>query len=215
MRLLLPIILCLTLPLSVAATSDDALFQDTFKGGLAPGWSWAREDKAAWRLADGALQIRRLPGNLWEKDNTAKNLLLRPPPKDVDTFTTEVTVSHVPTTFGDQAGLLWYRDDDNYVKLVKEWYDGRTWAVLAVERDGKAEYKEADCRAEWVAFRLTVNGDQVSAAFRPVGGTDWKSFETRFSFPAKDARIGLTAHHGPADQELWASFTDFRITGSK
>ena len=100
------------------------------------------------------------------------------------------------------------------MKLVKEWYDGRTWAVFAVERDGKSEYKEADCRAEWVTFRLTVNGDKVSADFRPVGGTDWKTFEP-FSFPSKDARVGLTAHHGPAEKDLWASFTDFRITRAK
>ena len=204
------LILCLAL----GTTTPEPLFHDPFKDRLCPGWSWVREDKTAWRLADGTLQIRRLPGNLWEKENTAKNLLLRPPPEGDDGFTAEVTVSHVPTTFGDQAGLLWYRDDDNYVKLVKEWYDGRTWVVFAAERDGKAEYKEADCRAEWVTFRLTVTGDQVSAAFRSVGGTDWKTIGS-FPFPAKDARIGLTAHHGPADQELWASFTDFRITGAK
>jgi regulation of enolase protein 1 (concanavalin A-like superfamily) len=197
------------------APDGTALFEDHFKDRLADGWSWVREDKDGWRVADGTLAVRAAPGNLWEKENTARNLLLRPPPKGIGSFTAEVTVSHTPVTFGEQAGLLWYRDDDNYIKLVKEFYDGRTWTVFAVERDGKADYREADCRAEWVTFRLTVAGDKVTAAFRPVGGTEWKGLGD-FTFTPRaekgdDARIGLTAHHAPADSDRKAHFRDFTI----
>ena len=132
-----------------------------------------------------------------------------------------MTVSHTPAVFGEQAGLLWYRDDDNYIKLVKEFYDDNTWVVFAAERNGKAEYREAGCRAQWVTFRLTVAGDKVSAAFLPVGGTEWKEMGA-FDFPAGGdgdkppaARIGLTAHHGPADADRWAHFRDFRISRTK
>ena len=203
---------------AVAPAEKDppVLFEDAFEEGLAAGWSWVREDKNDWRVADGSLQVRATPGNLWEGQNTARNLLLREPPKDVKAFTAEVTVAHTPIAFGEQAGLLWYRDDDNYVKLVKEFYDGKTWVVFAAERNGKAEYREADCRAEWVTFRLTVAAaDQVTAAFRAVGGTDWK-LVGEFTFPAKgDTRIGLTAHHAPAGSERRAHFRDFRITGAE
>ena len=192
------------------------MFEERFKSDLSPGWSWVREDKADWKLADGTLQVRMTPGNLWEKDNTARNLLLREAPKDAESFTAEVTVSHAPVAFGEQAGLLWYRDDDNYIKLVKEFYDGRTWAVFAAERDGKADYREADCRAQWVTLRLTVAGDKVTASFLPVGGTDWKQMGD-FTCPPRDnksatiARIGLTAHHGSADKKRWAHFREFGI----
>lgn len=188
------------------------LFEEKFQGKLADGWSWIREDKDDWKVADGTLQIRAARGNLWEKENDARNLLLRPPPKDVKSFVAEVTVSHTPVTFGEQAGLLWYRDDDNYVKLVKEFYDGKTWVVVAVERDGKAEYREADCRAEWVTFRLTVAGEKLTAAFRHVGGTGWKNMGGFTFDPKSDARIGLTAHHAPADSQRRAHFRDFRIS---
>jgi regulation of enolase protein 1 (concanavalin A-like superfamily) len=195
----------------IAAAADSTLFEDPFKSTLSPGWTWVREDKADWRIKDGALQVHATPGNLWEAENGARNLLLRAPPKETRSFAAEVTVSHTPVTFGEQAGLLWYRDDDNYVKLVKEWYDGKTWAVFAVERGGKAEYREADCRAEWVTFRLTITGDTVSAAFRPVGGTDWTSMD-QFKFdPRDDARIGITAHHAPRDSDRWSYFRDFRL----
>ena len=198
---------------SLAADQDPGtvLFEEAFKEKLSAAWSWVREDRDDWKIADGSLQVRATPGNLWEGQNTARNLLLREAPKDVKAFAAEVTVAHTPTDFGEQAGLLWYRDDDNYVKLVKEWYDGKTWVVVAVERNGKAEYREADCRAEWVTFRLTVTGDQVTAAFRPVGGTEWKSVGTFTFDPKGAARIGLTAHHAPAGSQRRAYFRDFRI----
>jgi hypothetical protein len=107
--------------LVLALVSEAVLFEDRFDGKLADGWAWVREDKADWRLKDGGgLQIRATPGNLWEAENTARNLLLRPPPRDAKAFVVEVTVSHAPETFGEQAGLFWYRDDDHYVKLTKE-----------------------------------------------------------------------------------------------
>lgn len=205
-----------TVALAIGAGPRDRapLFEDAFKTKLSDGWSWVREDKQAWRVDDGALQVRLTPGNLWEKENTARNLLLRPPPDGAKSFVAEVTVSDSPVAFAEQAGLLWYRDDDNYIKLVKEFYDGRTWCVFAVERDGKADYREADCRAQWVTFRLTVAGDKVSASFIPVGGTDWKAVGD-FDFSRRGARIGVTAHHGPADAERWAHFRDFRITAAQ
>ena len=194
------------------------LFVDPFERRLADGWTWHREDRGDWKLADGTLQVRLTPGNLWEKENTARNLLLRPPPEPAKAFAAEVTVSHSPVAFGEQAGLLWYRDDDNYIKLVKEFYEGRTWAVFAVERNGKADYRETDCRAQWVTLRLTVRGDMVTAAVLPVGGTAWKPLGEFDFAPAdagrKTARIGLTAHHGPADVERWAHFREFRVTGA-
>jgi regulation of enolase protein 1 (concanavalin A-like superfamily) len=210
--------------LTSAASNEPAgavVFEDPLKERLAEGWTWIREDKTGWRVADGTLRVRLAPGNLWEKENTALNVLLRDAPKDARAFAAEVSVSHAASAFGEQAGLLWYRDDDNYIKLVKEFYDGKTWAVFAVERGGKADYREVDCHAEWVTFRLTVAGDKVSAAFRADGGADWKDMGT-FDFPprgnqpdAPAARIGLTAHHGPANPERWAHFRDFRITREK
>ena len=211
----------LPLPALLALVAADApaprvLFEDTFRQRLADGWTWVREDRGDWNVADGTLQIRLTPGNLWEKENTARNLLLRDAPAGGKSFAAEVTVSHSPVAFGEQAGLLWYRDDDNYIKLVKEFYDGRTWVVFAVERDGKADYREADCRAQSVTLRLTVAGDKVAASELAAGSAEWKPMGA-FTFPPRDAegraaRIGLTAHHCPADADRRAHFRGFRVT---
>jgi regulation of enolase protein 1 (concanavalin A-like superfamily) len=194
----------------LAAAEAAVLFEDRFDGKLADGWSWVREDKDDWRLDGGALRIRATPGNLWEGENTARNILLRPPPKDVESFVAEVAVTHAPVAFAEQAGLLWYADDDNYVKLVKEFYDGKTWVVLAAERAGKAQYKESPCPAETVTFRLAVSGDGVVGQYRPEGAGDWTTVG-QFPFKAAGAKIGLNAHHAPAGSPRWAVFRNFRI----
>ena len=86
----LPLVLSLAL---LVAASDAPLFEDRFDGKLADGWSWVREDKGDWAVKDGALRIRATPGNLWEAENTARNLLLRPVPQRHKSFAAEVTVT--------------------------------------------------------------------------------------------------------------------------
>ena len=203
----------ITTAVLLAAAPAAVLFEDRFDGKLAAGWSWVREDKDDWRLEGGALRIRATPGNLWEARNGARNLLLRPPPEGTKSFVAEVTVTNAPATFGEQAGLLWHADDDNYVKLVKEFYDDKVWVVLAAEQGGKAQYKESPCPADTVTFRLTVSGDAIVGAFRPDGAAAWTQVG-RYPFKGAGAKIGINAHHAPAGTQRWALFKDFRILGA-
>ena len=201
----------IALALLASAAPGGVLFEDRFDGKLADGWEWVREEKDGWRVKDGSLEVRASPGNLWEAQNTATNLLLRPVPGGAGTFVVEVTVTNAPATFGEQAGLLLYRDDDHYVKLTREFYDGKTWVVLAAEQAGKAQYKEAECRAAKVVLRLTVGKGAVTGEFR-VAGTDKWTPVGRLPYESAGApRVGLTAHHGPAADARWATFNQFRI----
>ena len=61
-------------------SADEVVFRDDFRDRLAPGWSWVREEPAAWRIRDGALEFRLLPGNLWGPANDARNVLVRSAP---------------------------------------------------------------------------------------------------------------------------------------
>merc|ERR1711920_508444 len=73
----------------------------------------------------------------------------------------EVTVEVPPTpgNFGEQAGLFWYFDDDNYVKLVMEWMqDGNASIVLARE-------SQADGGPE-VAASITLDEEEVQQPLR-------------------------------------------------
>ncbi len=107
-------------------------YKADFSKALDKGWSFVREDKAEWRLKDGNLQLLAQPSNIWGKrNNKTENFLLRalPGPKS----TVEVTVHFNPRKEYEQAGLMLYLDDDNYIKFDRELYGGQSapWSSRA------------------------------------------------------------------------------------
>lgn len=199
-----------------------ALFEDRFDEKLRDGWSWVRPIESASAIVDGVLRVRPSSGTLWEADNTGSNLLLRPAPADVPSYEVEVTV--LPATgpakspgLYEQAGLLWYGDDDNYVKLCAEFYEDRWWVVLASERGGKAEYAQAKLGAEGdvlkpVRLRLTVGADgRATGAFKALDGAKWDAAGS-FEVPKSTTpRVGLLAQTGPDAPDRRVGFDDFLV----
>ena len=208
---------------AVRAAREATLFEDRFDDNkLQDGWAWVRPIESASAIADGVLRVRPSSGTLWETDNTGSNLLLRPAPGDVPAYEVEVTV--LPATgpakspgLYEQAGPLWYGDDDNYVKLCAEYYEDRWWVVLASERGGKAEYAQAKLEAdgdvlEPVRLRLTIAPDgRAAGAFRALRAAEWTpagSFERPdFANP----RVGLLAQTGPDAPDRRVGFDDFLV----
>jgi regulation of enolase protein 1 (concanavalin A-like superfamily) len=195
------------------------MFEDPFKSKLSNGWSWVREDPKAWRIDDDGLHVRALPGTLWLAANSAKNVLLRAVP-DANGFTLEATVANAPAQGGEQAGLIAYRDDDNYVKLVKEFLDGKQWIVLAREEGAKGAPVAkipVDGKAP-ARLRLEITATEAIASAQADAGDagEWKPIGKcplagEASSPLK---VGLVAHGGSQDADRWATFRDFRIATS-
>ena len=192
-------------------------FDEPFRDVLKGGWEWVRGDDKAWRIADGQLWVRPATGTLWETDNTGRNLLVRDAPDD-DSYAVELTVTGAtgardPGLY-EQAGLVWYGDDDNYVKLLREFYDGRWWVVLASERAGKAEYKQSKLDTDAVRFRLTIGKGRATGAFKdPGAAADWQDAGS-FDLPkAAKPRVGLLAQTGPDAPDRQVGFDDFAVRG--
>ena len=120
--------------LSAEGADGKLLFEDRFQKQLKDGWSWVREDRAAWRVTEKGLEIRTQPGNMWGGANDAKNLLKRDAPvAEGKALEVKVTVTNAPTGQYEQAGITWYHDDSNMVKLVKEQVNGKIHVVMGRE----------------------------------------------------------------------------------
>ena len=182
------------------AAEPQLIFEDKFEGKLAEGWSWLRENPGAWRLKDGALEIRVEPGGA----SNVKNALVRKAPdRGQGTLAIEVTVANhtVPTNQYEQAGITWYRNGNPVLKLVKERVDGELCII-----PGKVPMA-----SQTVQLRLIVTADMFKAQFRPDGKGEFRTAaEGKLPGP-EDDQVSIQCYNGPADAEHWIRFDDFRI----
>ena len=190
--------------------SGKLVFKDGFASDLGEGWSWIREDSASWEVAGGVLRIRTLPGSLWGEGNDAKNVLVRAIPEMVE-YATEAFVTKLPEEGGEQAGLLWYLDDANNIKLVKEMVGGRLVIVMAREEaDQPGVVGEVPFGPARAQLRLALTGGIVRGYYRPSGEEDWQPIGE--CAPVEGARVGLCTHgRVPETEERWAEFEDFSV----
>eukprot|EP00746_Dinoflagellata_sp_MGD_P012387 gnl/MRDRNA2_/MRDRNA2_126411_c0_seq1.p1 gnl/MRDRNA2_/MRDRNA2_126411_c0~~gnl/MRDRNA2_/MRDRNA2_126411_c0_seq1.p1 ORF type:complete len:393 (-),score=80.70 gnl/MRDRNA2_/MRDRNA2_126411_c0_seq1:15-1193(-) len=192
--------------------AESEVFQDAFKGPeLGSGWRWVREENATWRLGEDALEIEIKPGGLWGRvfsELPGPPLLVRSF-DNANAFEVTVTMPSTPGRRGEQAGLVWYIDDDNYAKLVVEWgSDGTANVVFAREENcepsvcNKASL-DGDAAYEPIRLRMELSGDG-SELSGVVNGTYYMRLVGRCSatcagWSGKPTLIGLSAHGGTAE----------------
>ena len=181
---------------------------------LPEGWAFLREDAGGWRYVGDRLELRSQKGRIWAGDG-ATNLLLHASKAAGQRVTADV--SHTaPKTKYEQGGLLVYRDDDHFVKLINEFIDGEYYVVMAREVGGKGKvFTKIKTGEKGIRLRLAVSGDQVAASYAHLGSDQFKpAGECELPW-ASDARFGLFTQDG-ADQELrWVGFENISVSRVK
>ncbi len=203
-----------SLSVCAAADEDGVLFKEDFNGRLQPGWQWVREAADEWRIRDNELQVRSQPGRIWG-GNDAKNVLLVRPPKPQD-VAASVSVAHQPKEQWEQAGLLWYVDDDNFVKLISEHIDGEMHVVIAREQAGQGRVVgKIKVPTANLQLRLKIQSKTVTGQWRVTDADAWSDAGTCDLDIKGDRRFGLFTQNGPADQVRWVRFDRFVIAELK
>jgi beta-glucosidase len=97
---------------------DIKSISDEFEGSVGSQWEWIRENKTNYSLSkkSGALTITSEVGDVAEATNNAKNILLQSANNDW-TIETKLVSSRTPSQ-PENAGILVYQDDNNFVKLM-------------------------------------------------------------------------------------------------
>jgi regulation of enolase protein 1 (concanavalin A-like superfamily) len=203
--------------LPATAGEPDVIFQDDFKGKLADGWTWVREDPKAWRVTEDGLEVRIQPGNMWGPSNNAKNVLVRPVPDPAtQPLEVSVTVSNKPTEQYEQVDLVWYYDDSHQIKIGLEQVDKVLCLVMGrEEKDGTRTIAKTPIEALRLDVRFLVSGDKLKGQYRPAGEKEWKD-AGECTLPVKgEPKISLQVYQGPATVERWGKFTAFKIVKGK
>jgi len=184
----------------VLAGEPRVLFEDGFHKKPGDGWTWLRENRAAWRIRADGLEIRVEPGVA----ATVKNALLRKSPdRSKVKFAVEVTMTFTtpPTQQYEQGGITWYHEGKPVFKLVHEHIDGKEWII-----PGK---KPAPGKT--VQLRLVVDGRRYAAQYREDEKGKFQTAGTGQLPPPGRDQVSIQCYNGPPDAEHWIRFDNFRI----
>ena len=198
---------------------DTESVSDEFNGGTVdPRWKWVRENKSTRSLSvkPGSLTITGEPGGVLEATNNARNLLLQSANNDW-TIETRLVCSRSPSQ-PENAGILAYQDDDNFVKLMFRAVV-KTTRVRGVQPGTIDLVMEENGIAKSLAtfnLRNEVTGDNalslklekrgsIYTAYYSLDGTNWELLGTA-SLLLKDIRAGLIVCDGTVAQYMKSTF---------
>ena len=211
----------------------DQCVVDDFSGEQLDRERWptiVRENPDGYRLADGALEIDMLQGDMISNHlsgnivTNAQNMILTDIPEG--RWVAKVTVElPVGATQHDQAGFIIYDDDENFTKGVYfppygDAVNGRMEYLF--HKDGEIRYQgglddpTVTNAPRTLHLRLTSTGENVSMAYSRDGQT-WVSVGRAAPISEySDPQLGFLAAHGPAEIEEpeTARFTDFSLCTS-
>ncbi len=184
----------------MSESEEEVVFQENFEGELDADWMWLREHPDCWRMRDGGLEIMVEPGVA----ATVRNALVRPAPdRSRGIYAIEVTIFNhtVPTQQYEQAGITWYQNGEPVFKEVKELVDGEVLVIPG----GRPMPTQS------VRLRLVVDSESWEARFRPEGAAGFSTAATGELPAAEMEQVSLQCYNGPAGEEHWIRFEDFRI----
>jgi len=137
------------------------------------------------------------------------NILIRPLPAKARMAS--VTVEFEPEIQYEQAGLIFYVDDDRYIKLVKEYVDRSPWIVMVVEIDTKITLFQKKPAPDGLV-RIAYKWDENTVTCVYWDGNGERIEVGTGEFPRRPTpQIGLFTQNGNPGLERWASFRDFEM----
>jgi regulation of enolase protein 1 (concanavalin A-like superfamily) len=204
------------------------LLVDDFEGKLKLNWKPVREDESHVSLTShpGKLTITTQRGTIhaheladaFAEGTQAKNIYLIDNPllPDVDFVATTCVTGFIPQTTYQQAGLIIYDNDDNYVKWGYEF----DWQAGAGQRfvfvwETKAEPHHGPLPNQTGLDRYWVRITKRGRAYEYSSSTDGKNFTVHGEEPweGEPKRIGLLAKNGgdKTALEMEAQFEFFEL----
>jgi hypothetical protein len=196
-------LLLILLSVVPAAATIAQGFDDEFNSMIMKsGWTWVREDRAHWQFTGNELQITTQPGALMETQyNDVKNILLQPAP--TETFRFETKLWFDPDSAYHNAGLIYYLDDDNYIRVTRGIYQpigggniNGVWMEWEIAGVPHIEWVDG-ITMNPIHLRLSrTNGTYFFATYGP-DGVIWRRInDGTISFSSGTPRIGLQAADG-------------------
>jgi hypothetical protein len=206
-----------------AITSDQRtqpapIIQDEFDNPqLSPLWYWIREDHTHWNLdkRPGWMQIITQAGEIWRGHGPdVKNILLQDFPDSLPSFEIATKLSLNPIVNWQSAGLIFYKDDSNYVVLFYGYhteYGGKCVRFQSEEKDVNSEMEIAlNEPPQFIYLKIVKVGDDFTGYFSS-DNSSWTRMGNHINRSGVTS-VGLIANNGTdVLRPVEAAFDYFRL----
>ncbi|HVK25714.1 MAG TPA: ThuA domain-containing protein [Actinokineospora sp.] len=178
-------------------------------------WSTiVRPDPSKYRVNAGNLEIDTSGGDIYQAAaGNPTNFMLQSMPAGDWTIQTKVDGSSFNEIY-QQAGLMVYKDDANYIKL--DYLASSTTKTVELRNEiNNATVQPAPngsgiTQGVW-HFRLVKRGDTYAGSYS-ADGTTWTALGTVTNTAVAGSKVGLYAFGGPQAASKTAKFDYFRVT---
>ncbi|NKB68989.1 MAG: hypothetical protein GKR89_18125 [Candidatus Latescibacteria bacterium] len=159
----------------------------------------------------GNIVITTSCGSMWGKGNTCENLLLCPPLQTDPSV--ELSVELRPQFNGEQAGIVLYKDSDNYIKFVREMVQNKQVVVLAKEIQGNPEpVLITDFEPSSVELHIDIKQTSLAIKWKSLEASDFHCQEyENWLGSGVEFNVGLLVHGNNSDNQ--AVFRSLKING--
>lgn len=201
---------------SRAEAPGDLPLRDEFDSKLTLDWETIRPDPTHLSLEThpGKLTITTQYGSIHQAQTTAKNLFFLDVPEGLDDFVVTTCVENfLPEKTWQQAGLMFYDDDDNFIKWVRD-FTSQGFPVLNARWEIEQTSRGIHCAVEVSKERFWLRVIKRGALYQCLASLDGKQFTTYGVMPWGDGsprKIGLVAKNGPREGDLEARFDFFEL----
>lgn len=178
---------------------------------LSDNWSIVREDHSKWRLLDeDAISIMTSGGSLWATGNSANNIFLTDVLEDQNNYTLTCKMKGKTQAGYEEAGIVIYNDDDNYVAIQRKHNNGNPTINVVTEDSGSPNESRvsADINENEIYFKLEKN-DNIIKGYYSINGVDWIQVGSSLTNNgvSNNAKVGiLTANPNQSHEFVFSEF---------
>jgi beta-xylosidase len=154
-------------------------------------WSVFGEEPSKWRIENGQLKIDTFWGDFHQASVEAKNIFLQyVPNRDFDV---ETSVTFSPRQNYEQAFLVLWENQSNFIRLSSIYADGARFEI-GVERDGYYSGFFVDNPwGEHLRLKMERRGDVYTLYGAGQKSDDWKQLGVPISFATVQPKVGIGA----------------------
>jgi hypothetical protein len=192
------------------------VFEDSFDEFLDSDWIWVHSAPEGWRIEQGSLFLLTEPGGFFQEEDDGKNILVRALPQSPEPLLVEVGITLHPEGKYENAGIILYVDDDNYVVVNKESYANeepslRLQVVYELNGEARIPHDTAYDPAH-VILGMRIAESKVTGLYRSSTSEPWTVLGS-VPYPGGGVpRIGVKTTYGVSGAERWAEFDNFRVS---